>query len=166
VRRKQSRGFSLVEMTVALAIFGVLILVLAALEYELFRVDRAVQLDSFSHPEPAAVLARFRSDVLSCTGRPDSSGVWSQGPTTLLLTIQRNDGAETVIWDFSERKTAKRIVVRNSLVVSQWSAAGVPSYRIGTWMLDGGQQAVRLTGVDEKGGIVVDQIYAPRVTGA
>jgi prepilin-type N-terminal cleavage/methylation domain-containing protein len=162
---KRSRGFSLIEIVVALAIFALLLLILVGLESQLVRFDRHMRIELFTHPEPAAVLARVRRDVLDSVGYPGQQGEWTQTATTLLLNGLDEDGKPVVIvYDFSKANTAHRLAYHGNELFAEWSANNVPAFTIDAVELPRGETAVRLTALDNHGRVAIDQIITPRAS--
>ena len=157
-----SAGFSAMEMVVALAIFSVLLLVLVGLQGEFMRFDRQVRLDYLTHPEPSGVLARLRKDTLDSTGYPKAYEEWSQSPSTLLLRVPEKDATHVVVWDFSEAGKAVRREFADGEQVMQWTANGVPEFRVEAFEMPGKGSAVRVTAYDTQGRLAIDQIIQPR----
>jgi prepilin-type N-terminal cleavage/methylation domain-containing protein len=161
---RRSRGFSLIEIVVALTIFGVVILMFVMLEAEYFRFDRKARLEFFAHPENRAVMTRLRNDVLDSASYPFSFSTWTQSPQTLILEMPSEEGRGPlrVVWDFSEEGHVRRREFESASETSSWLARGTPRYEIsGTGMPDG-DVALRLKGFDSRGRLVVDQIVARR----
>jgi len=161
---RRQRGFSLLEITVALAIFGILMLVLAGLDREFLHFDRQMRVELFLHPEPMSVLARLRRDVLDSRGYPGSFESWTQSPTQLLLYEADPETHKllVVIYDFSEKGFARRLAYDGKEKVADWRARGVPQFTIQSYEMPRGGTAVRLKAVDEKGRLAIDQIVEPR----
>lgn len=154
----------MLEIIVALAVFGILMLVLAGLDREFLRFDREMRVQFFLHPEPMSVLARVRRDVLDSRGYPASFQSWSQSPTQLLLYVEdpKTPKLMIVVYDFSEVGFARRLAFEGKEKVSDWRARGVPKFTIGSYDMPRGGTAVRLKALDEKGRLAVDQIIQPR----
>ena len=163
LRVSRSKGFSLVEMVAAVAVFGIFLMVLVGMQGEFLRHDREVRVALFTHPSPLAVLARLRRDVLDSRGYPESAGSWAQTKETLLLDMRMDDGtARVVVWDFRERSIARRIELENGEQVAAWEARAVPPYRIESWDAPDGRIGVLITAKDKNDNVVVDQIVTPR----
>ncbi|MGK2859264.1 MAG: type IV pilus modification PilV family protein [Thermoanaerobaculia bacterium] len=158
-----SAGFSLVEMLVSLAVFGIFLVVLVGLQREFHRFDGEMRVALFSHPAPLSVLARLRRDVLDSRGYPASEGEWAQSPSTLILDTVGDEGQPlVVVWDFSKPLIARRIELDKSQTVSAWEARAVPAFRIDSWEAPDGRTGVLVTAKDGEGNVVVDQIVTPR----
>jgi hypothetical protein len=150
-------------MVVAVAVFGIFLMVLVGMQGEFLRHDREVRVALFTHPAPYAVLARLRRDVLDSRGYPSSEGSWTQTRKTLLLDAKGDDGsARVVVWDFSDHALARRIELQDGQPVATWEARAVPAYRIESWTAPDGRVGVVITAKDGNDNVVVDQIVMPR----
>ena len=162
-RVSRSKGYSLVEMLAALAIFSIFLIVLVGLQREFTRYDGEVRLAMFAHPSPLSVLARLRRDVLDSNGYPKKEGSWIQSPDTLLLyTMSESDRTRIIVWDFHEAGIARRIELEGTERVAEWEARNVPDYRIGKWIAPDGRVGLVVTAQDGEENVVVDQIVMPR----
>lgn len=159
---RRERGFTMIEMVVALAVFGILILVSVEIEQELFRAEKTQVVDFFSHPELDAIVVRLRADVLDSTGYPASAGTWRQSPKTLLLSIPAGNAATIVAWDFSHAGEARRLELHGSTEAASWVARGTPSFEISSVTMPDGTVAVHLVGTSSDGERIVDRVFAPR----
>jgi len=162
-RARGTRGFTLVEMVVALAVFGVLILIMAVLEHHLAQVERRVKLDWFTHPELLAVVSRVRSDILESERVMESFGEWSEDASTLILSMGgEGSGRRVVVYDFSESGLARRYEFSGSSLDSTWTANGVPRFEVGAYQFGSTGSGVALRALDQEGRLVIDRIFAPR----
>lgn len=151
-------------MLVAVAIFGVFLLVLVGLQRQFLHYDGEVRVALFTHPAPFSVLARLRRDVLDSRGYPDPVGSWTQTPETLLLDVANDDGTpRVVVWDFRDATVARRLELKQGGErVASWEARAVPHYTIDKWDAPDGRVGVLVTAKDNEGNVVVDQIITPR----
>lgn len=157
-RRIARRGSSLIELVVAMAVFGIFLLVLVSLAAEYRKLDRQVTFAWFLHPDDMAVATRVRRDVLDSRGYPDSFGSDQQTPTTLLLGWP---GARVVVWKFGEEEV-RREEWKGANPVSTWTAKATRRFEISAWEARDGVTGVRLRGTNADGRVVVDRIFAPR----
>lgn len=166
-------GYTLMEVVVALAIFGILTFILLSLTMELAFWERRLKLDFLRHPQIIAVIARMRRDVLDAQGKNPYAvsidGYANDNPKTLVLSrLKPSAGLETVVWDFS----TPGLVVRRAYAageVKEWRARGVPPEFAAT--IDSvknpnpkGAWGVRLQALDSRGRVAIDQIFFPRRT--
>ncbi|HVT44029.1 MAG TPA: prepilin-type N-terminal cleavage/methylation domain-containing protein [Thermoanaerobaculia bacterium] len=163
--RRRPSGFSLMEMVVAIALLGIFLLVLVALESEMFRLERSIRINMMSHPDPTAVLSRLRRDVLDSHGYPEAIDGHEQSESTLILLGLAEDGAwETIAWDFSEEGVARRITYRSGEKVGEWTAGNVPVFTIASFDMPDGGVAVRVQ-ARHGGKLAIDGIFQPRIHG-
>lgn len=163
MKRRGSRGFSLVELSVTVAIFGVFLLILAGLASQMARFDRTFRIELMTHPQTIAVLSRVGRDVRSSVGYPGSHAGFDQSPITLLLKLPGGElGAETVIYDFSREGEVRRLAFRGEAALPVWSARGTGSWEVSSFEMPDERVAVRLRGRDREGRTVVDRIYQPQ----
>lgn len=159
---RRQRGYSLVEALVTLAIFGIVVMILAGLNMQMTRALRTFPFNYMQHPSVAAVIARVRRDVSDTVYYPAEFQGWEQTPRTLVLdTVDENGHAYTVVYDFRSAGQAHRRVFTGPQEVSHWIAHAVPAFRVDSSTV-GEQTAVELTAVDNKGHLAIDQIFVPR----
>jgi prepilin-type N-terminal cleavage/methylation domain-containing protein len=170
VVRRRSAGYSLMEVVVAMAIFGVFIFIVLSLTTEMYSYERKLKIDFYRHPQIMAVVARMRRDVLDAYGNDpykDSFDGFTNGPKTLIIEVlQETGGVQTVVWDFS----TPEVVIRRSYVVGvarEWKARGVPADFSAGATIDAaknpkGAPGVHLQALDKNGRIALDQIFLPR----
>jgi prepilin-type N-terminal cleavage/methylation domain-containing protein len=162
-RRGGSRGYSIVEMLVVIAVFGGFLMIMVIVTAEMKRVEKKWPIDFLSHPESAAVVARMRKDVADALYYPAEFQGYTQSPQTLVVySLQKTGAAYTVVYDFRERGLARRKAFRSQELVEDWLAHAVPSFVISDYTLDTGQVAVRLTAIDTRGNLAIDEIFIPR----
>lgn len=155
---QHQRGAGLLELVVAMAVFGIFLLILTSLAGEYRRLDRQIQFGWFIHPDDMAVATRMRRDVNDSIGYPESFGDQEQTPATLLLA---GTGARTVVWTFDENEV-RRDEWKGSAPVASWTARATRRFEIEAWSGADGSTGVRLIGKTAEGRVVVDRLFVPR----
>lgn len=156
------RGFTLLEVVVALAVFGIFLMMLGTMTTEMARQEKRFPLSYFQHPSIDAVSARVRRDVEDTTDFPPA--FQGQSPTAQLLmlyTVHDGGKGETVTYDFTKPGEVTRSAYTATLLTSQWVAHGVPQFTV-RWDDPSDPKAIVLTATDTKGAIVVDELIYPR----
>lgn len=162
VIRRHSRGFSMLELVVSVALFGVFLLILTGLATQMATLERTFRLELLTHPQTMAVLSRVQRDVQSSVAYPASHGAFAQNPRTLLLTLPGDaKGTVTVVYDFSTDHQVRRLAFQGETSLPAWIARGTARYEVGSFEMPDERVAVRLRGRDRKGRMAVDQIYQP-----
>lgn len=169
-RRAHMRGYTLLEVVIAMAVFGMFLLMVTMLTSEMRNLEKRMPVDFMSHPQVAAVLSRLRRDVEDVHGAnpyPTNAGSYSQTPQTLILeSVQPNGGLQTIVWDFSSPGVAVRHAT-NVGITTDWTARGLPpefsnQFAIDAIDIPGRPYGVRVTARDQKGRIAIDQLFQPR----
>ncbi len=167
VKREGTRGFTLMEVVVATALFGVFLFIVVTLTSEMRRNEKKWPVDFFSNPEVGSVLARIRHDVYDTTLLMPSYDTYNSSPTTLILYTFSVDGssAETVVWDFSKPGEVHRRAYRATALSSEWVARSVPIFICSSCsdpLEVNGEPAVRIQAIDKEGKLAIDEIFVPR----
>lgn len=157
------RGFSLAEMLVALALFGVFVAIIGIVNFEMFRVQKKWPVNYLTHPEVGGVVARVRRDVLDSLYYPAEFKGYTQGNRMLITYSVREDGSgRTVVYDFRKDDEVHRLEYNGPKLDGHWIARAVPAFHISSYTLSTGQDAVRLIATDPGGKVAIDQIFVPR----
>jgi prepilin-type N-terminal cleavage/methylation domain-containing protein len=168
--RARMRGYTLLEIVISMAVFGMFLLIVATLTSEMRGFEKRMPIDFMSHPQVAAVVGRLRRDVEDVHGAnpyPPSFGSYVQTPQTLILeTVQPNGGVQTIVWDFSTPGAVVRHAT-NVGITTDWTARGLPpqfskDFAIDAVNIPGRPYGVRVTARDQEGRIAIDQLFQPR----
>ena len=163
VTRRRARGYTMMEIVVTLALFGVFLFIVVTMTSEMRRNEKKWPVNFFAHPEVGSVLARMRRDIYDSTVRPDSFETYSASPLTLIVYTINNDGtAETVVWDFTTPGEAHRKAFKATLLSSEWMARGLPLFMATTHPMPSGQDAIRVQAVDKEKKLAIDELIVPR----
>lgn len=169
---RRSRGFSLLEVVVAMAIFSIFLVIAFSLTSDMRKWEKNLPVNFMRNPQIMSVIARMRRDVLDIqingeapTYLNDHDG-YKMGEKTLILQTILKDGLHVIVWDFSEPGVARRIAydVGNK---SQWTARGLPpefsaGVEVDAVKFQDRAYAVRLKAKDSNGQLAIDQILQPR----
>lgn len=157
------RGFTLMEVVVTMAIFGVFLIIIVSLTLEMRKNEARYPINFMLHPEVGGVIARLRKDVVDTIYYPAEFAGYSQSKKTLLLyTLKTTGFAATVIYDFSTDGEVHRKEYNATSLVGDWVARGVPSFEVGDFTLDTGQDATRIRAYDSNKKLAIDEIFLPR----
>lgn len=161
--RCRSRGYTLLEVVVALAVFGIFIFILVEITAEMNANEKRNPVNFMAHPQVAAVLSRMRRDVWDSIDYPASVDKYEQSPKVLILDVLREEGtSEKVVYDFTTPGEVHRLSFAVGAQTSEWVARGLPEFRIGDYQVPSNGDAVRIQATDKKGNLAVDQIFRPR----
>ena len=170
--RKRQRGYSLLEVVFAMAIFGIFLAVLFLLTAEMRFYEKRLPINMHKNPQVIAVLARLRRDVLdAATHQPyekSYDGFESSDKVLIIQTMMPNGGQRTVVWDFRTPREVRRREY-NVGVYEDWVSRGLPvdfsNLEIGALKVNPGSAwAVHVQARDEKGRLAIDTILQPRAT--
>jgi prepilin-type N-terminal cleavage/methylation domain-containing protein len=158
------RGYTLVEIVVAMAVFGIFLFMIVLMTAEMERNRKRNPVNFMTHPQISAVLSRLRRDVEDSQGYPPTVDKYAQGPKMLIVKILAEDGSlEDIVWDFSKEGEAHRYTFRVGAMTAQWDAYGLPDFSatIDAYPI-GSQYATRIQATDKKGQLAIDQLFTPR----
>lgn len=159
----RARGYTLMEIVVTMALFGVFLFIIVTLTSEMHRNEKKWPINFFTHPEVGSVLARIRRDVFDSISLLDNFDTYTSSPATLIVyTINQDGTAETVVWDFSKPGEVHRKAYKATLLSSEWMARSVPIFTSSQQPMPTGQVAVRIQAIDKEGKLAIDEIFVPR----
>ena len=163
------RGYSLLEVVVTIAIFGVFLMILTTMSLEMRKNEKRYPVNFMQNPQVIAVLARLRRDVLDAPGEnpyrdktPD--GKYTMSSKVLIFETLVSGGSQLVVWDFSIPGEVHRVSY-NVGMKTEWVARGLPpdfAATIDSIEVPGRAFGVRITAVDQKGNLAIDQYLLPR----
>ncbi|MDQ6800851.1 MAG: prepilin-type N-terminal cleavage/methylation domain-containing protein [Acidobacteriota bacterium] len=159
----RQRGYTLLEIVVTLAVFGTFLFIIVLLTADMRANEKRYPINYMAHPEVSSVMARLRKDIFDTKYYPATFQTYQQTPKTLILyTLQQTGFAETVIYDFRTAGEAHRKSFNATQQTGDWVARGVPQFSIGSFTLNTGQDAVRISATDEQNRLAIDEIFVPR----
>lgn len=161
---KRERGYTLMEIVVAMAIFGIFLFMIILMTAEMDANRKRNPVNFMAHPQISAVLSRLRRDVEDSQTYPPTVDKYEQTPKTLIIEVLAEDGTlEKVVWDFTKTGEAHRLTFRVGAQTAQWDAYGLPDFEatIDAYPI-GSQYATRIQAVDKKGQLAIDQLFTPR----
>ncbi len=168
VTRRRQRGYSLLEVVVAMTIFGIFLAILFQLTAEMRYWEKRLPVNMYKHPQVIAVLARLRRDVQDATEWVDDFDGYTSSPQVLIVeTVNTKAGVNKIIWDFRTPREVHRREYSAGMFEGEWVARGLPpdftSLKIGA-VKTGAEDAwaARVTATDGKGRLAIDTILQPR----
>jgi prepilin-type N-terminal cleavage/methylation domain-containing protein len=172
VTRSRQRGYTLMEVVVAMSIFVMFLAVVFILTAEMRSWEKRLPINMHKHPQVSAVLARLRKDVVDGHGakpyRNEHEGFEMDEKVLILESVQENGGVQMIVWDFREPTIARRISW-NVGAKREWVARGLPpdfsTFEIGAESVPNAKAwGVRIQAKDPNGNLAIDQILLPRAT--
>lgn len=171
-RQALQRGYSLLEVVVAMAIFASFLAVVFILTAEMRSWEKRLPINMHKHPQVSAVVARLRRDVVDGHGskpyRNEHDGYTMDEKVLILESVQQNGGVRTIVWDFREPGVVRRIEY-NVGAKREWVARGLPE-NFNSIEIDAAEVpnarawGVRIRATDQNGNLAIDQILMPRAT--
>lgn len=166
VKRHGQRGYTLMEISVVLALFGVFLFIIVTLTAEMRRQEKKYPVDLLSNPQVDSVLARMRRDIADTTAYYQEYAGIKAAPDVLWVdTITQAGTSEVVMYDFRTPGEAHRRVFNSAQVqVSEWVAHAVPVFSYKTYDdLPHGSNGIEVQAVSgTKPRLVIDEIIVPR----
>ena len=169
---RRSRGFTLLEVVIAMAIFGVFLIVAFSLTSDMRKWEKRQPVNFLRNPNVISTNARMRRDVLDIRVNGNepvyllTHDGYEMGPKTLILQTILDNGQHVIIWDLSEPGVARRLD-NKAAEKSEWVARGLPPDFTAGVDIDAVEFPDRVYGVrvkakDSNGQLVIDQILQPR----
>jgi hypothetical protein len=172
VTRRRERGYSLLEITVMLAVFGSVLAIFFILTSEMRGWEKRLPINYMRHPQVAAVMARLRKDIVDAHVQSgpylDEFDGFKSGDKTLIVSTVLEMGAlQTVVWDFAKPGVVTRYAYTSDTRTSTWVARGLPvdfskGVDIEAEEFEDRPFGVHIIAKDEDGLISIDQILQPR----
>lgn len=172
VTRRRERGYSLLEVTVMLAVFGAVLAIFFTLTAEMRKWEKRLPVNYMRHPQVTAVMARLRKDVLDAHIQsgpyvPSAGDYEADEKTLIVATILEVGTVQTVVWDFAQPGVVQRLAFTSGLKTNTWTARGVPldfSKEVGVSAVEFEDRpyGVRILAKDADGRVSIDQILQPR----
>jgi prepilin-type N-terminal cleavage/methylation domain-containing protein len=159
-------GFTMIEITVTLAIFGIFLFIIVTLTAEMRRNEKRWPVDFMSHPDVGAVLSRLRRDVYDSKYFPDAWQSYTQSDQTpIIYTITPAGFGETIVWDFTKPGEVTRHAWTANQPQADWVAHATPAFTTEKFDAPNGQTGLHVVAIDDKGKLAIDQILIPRPHG-
>ena len=165
VTRRRQRGYTLLEVLVAMIVFGVVLALVFQLTAEMRYWEKRLPVNMYKHPQVIAVLARLRRDVQDSTKYENEfDGYTSSKEVLIVETVNTKGGVDKVIWDFRTPREVHRREYSAGAFAGDWVARGVPaSFTIEALKTNASAAwAARVTALDAKGRLAIDTILQPR----
>ncbi len=168
----RQRGYSLLEVIFAMAIFGMLCAVLFILTAEMRFYEKRLPINMHKNPQVIAVLSRLRRDVLDAASRQayrkTHDGYESSEKVLIIDTMVPGGGQRTVVWDFRTPREVRRREYQVG-VHQDWVSRGLPvdfsNVEVDAVKITPGSAwATRIVAKDGSGRIAIDTILQPRAT--
>ena len=163
--RTTERGFTLLEISVAMAIFGIFLYIIVMLTSEMKRNEKKYPVNFMEHPQVSAVMARMRRDVFDASYYPQEVGGFDQsGQVLIVATIHKDGTIESVVYDFKTPGEVHRRTFLGNVQQTEWIARGLPVFN---WspLDDGAHVGVEIKAYDGPS-LAIDQIFFPRAKAA
>jgi hypothetical protein len=171
---KKMRGYTLLEIMVLMAVFGVFLMIFFGLTAEMRGWEKRLPINFMKHPQVMSMMARLRRDVIDAyvpIGAKEpylkKLGKFESSDKVLIFDTLQTDGtAESVVWDFREPGVVYRHAYVKEFKTSTWTARGLPrDFAVdvdAVKIMTGRPWGVRIMAKDEKGRLAIDQILQPR----
>jgi len=158
----RDRGYSMIEIAVTLALFGIFLFIIVTLTSEMRRNEKKWPVNFMSHPDVSAALSRLRRDVYDTKYFPAAWQNYSQTDQTPIIYMVSQSTAETVVWDFRTPGQVTRHAWIANLPQADWTAQGTPTFSAQQYEAPNGQTGLHVVALDDRGKLAIDQILIPR----
>lgn len=169
MKRDAQRGYTMMEIVVTLAVFGVFLFIIVILTAEMKSQEKKYPVNYMSHPDTSAVVTRMRRDVYDAMYLPLNYDKYDRSPKVVILYCSRQGHGETIVYDFRTAGEARRMTFSAGAMTSDWVAHSVPDftadYERDVSALER-TATIALTAVDAKGRTSIDEILFKRPTAA
>lgn len=138
VTRRREHGYSMMEIVVVLAVFGVFLYIVVSLTAEMRQQEKKYPVNFLANPDINAVMVRLRRDVYDTTAfYAEYANVKASAQVLWVDTITEAGTSEVVMWDFRTPGEAHRRVYNSAQVqVSEWVTHGAPVFAAITSTVD------------------------------
>jgi prepilin-type N-terminal cleavage/methylation domain-containing protein len=168
VRRRN--GYTLMEIVVAMAIFGTVLFILVLLTAEMRSYEKKLPINFMKHPQISAIISRLRADVLDAYARggepfPDEFLDYVKGEDVMIIRKWTDGSVQTVVWDFRKKGQVTRSEYRVGVMTSEWTARGTANLvkKFNIEEEDASEwNGLRFKAYDKKGVLAIDQLFIPR----
>jgi len=171
VVKTRDAGFTLLEVVVVVALFGVFLWIIVVLTNDMRTWEKKMPVNLMSHPMVSAVVSRVRKDVEDAQEPRFPKQIpgtdWTRSDKVLLVTIFTDAGTYTVVWDFTKPNEVTRLTYIANQEQSRWTAHATPLFSVAYQPdIDADDPlAIEIRANDEKGKLAVDQVIFPRTHG-
>ncbi len=131
-RRHAQRGYSLMEITVVLAVFGIFLYIVVMLTAEMRNQEKRYPVNLLTNPEVNSVLARLRRDVYDTKAYYQEYAKIPAGTDVLWVdSISEAGTSEVIMWDFrTEGEVHRRVYNSAQVQVSEWVTHATPHFEV------------------------------------
>jgi prepilin-type N-terminal cleavage/methylation domain-containing protein len=169
-RRRAERGYSLMEITVVLAVFGIFLYIVVSLTAEMRRQETKYPVNFLTNPEVNSILTRLRRDVYDTKAYyPEYASVPAGTDVLWVDAISEAGTSEVVMWDFrTEGEVHRRVYNSAQVQVSEWVTRATPHFAFVVPAPEGphGSNPVEVQAFDitdpKKPKLSIDEIITPR----
>ncbi len=165
---RRHAGFTLLEVVVVVAIFGVFLWINVILTNDMRTWEKKMPVNFMSHPMVSAVVSRVRKDIEDAHEKYFPGQVpgtdWTKSNKVLIVTSLTDAGTLSVVWDFTKPNEVTRLTYIANQEQSRWTARGTPQFTVSYVPDDDDPDPIgaEIKATDEKGKLGIDQIIFVR----